>query len=43
MEDLEGSKYCDLMLDYDYVKNKVHLSIPGYVDKALQLFKQKFP
>ena len=34
-EDWEGTKYCDITLDWDYIKWKVHLSIPGYCDEAL--------
>ena len=35
----EGSKYCGITLDWDYVKRKVHLSMPGYCAEALQRFR----
>ena len=31
------------MLYWDYAKNKAHLYIPGYADKALQHFKKRLP
>ena len=42
LEDWEGSKYWGLTLDWDYKNKKVHLSMPGYVDKELQRFKKKY-
>ena len=41
--DEEGTKYCGLTLDWDYENQQVHLSIPGYVEKALQRFKHDHP
>ena len=35
----EGSKYCGITLDWDYVNRKVHLSMPGYCPEALQRFR----
>ena len=40
-QDWTGSKYCGLELDWDYKRREVHLSMPGYVDKALQRFNHK--
>ena len=33
-EDWEGTRYLGITLDWDYTKCKVHLSMPGYVEKA---------
>ena len=38
-KDWHSTKYCGLPLDWDYKKREVHLSMPGYVDKALARFK----
>ena len=32
--DWTGTKYCGLMLEWDYFARTVHVSMPGYVDKA---------
>ncbi len=32
--DWEGTRYLGLMLDWDYAAHKVHLSMPGYIEKA---------
>ena len=42
-EDWKGLKYCGLSLDLDYDKREVHLSMPGYVEKALARFKHERP
>jgi len=34
-KDWKGTKCCGLSLDWDYKKREVHLSMPGYVAKAL--------
>jgi hypothetical protein len=34
-EDWDGHCYLGITLDWDYKKQEVHLSMPGYVDKAL--------
>ena len=43
--DWKGKKYCGITLDWDYAKRhrdrKVHLSIPGYCDKALTRFRHE--
>jgi hypothetical protein len=33
--DWEGTRYIGLTLDWDYIQRKVHLSMPGYIIKAL--------
>ena len=38
-KDWHGKKYYGLSLDWDYKKREVHLSMPGYVEKALARFK----
>ena len=35
----EGGQYCGLTIKWDYVGQKVHLSMPGYVHKALTRFQ----
>ena len=35
VDNWEGEKYCGIDLDWDYIKQQVHTSMPGYVDKAL--------
>ena len=32
----EGKQYCGLTLEWDYEARKVHVSMPGYVQDALQ-------
>ena len=34
-----GDKYCDINLDWDYGKVKVHFSMPGYFSETLQCFR----
>ena len=41
--DWEGEKYCRLTLEWDYIKQEVHLSMPGYIDNALHRFKHMRP
>ena len=38
-KDWHGTKYCGLSLDWDYKKREIHLSMPGYVEKAFARFK----
>jgi hypothetical protein len=38
-----GDRYIGIHLDWDYSKCKVHLSMPGYVSKALKQFQHKTP
>ncbi len=37
--DWAGERYCGLTLKWDYPGQKVHLSMPGYIPKALHCFK----
>ena len=37
-----GSRYIGLTLDWDYARGQVHLSMPGYVPKALKQFQYKW-
>ncbi|MGV7235206.1 MAG: hypothetical protein ACQ9ET_03015, partial [Nitrosomonadaceae bacterium] len=41
-EDWTGSRYIGLTLDWDYARGQVHLSMPGYVAKALKQFQYKW-
>jgi len=41
--DWKGERYCGLTLKWDYNGRKVHLSMPGYVDKALARFRHPHP
>jgi hypothetical protein len=41
--DWEGTRYIGLTLDWDYSQRKVHLSMPGYITKALTRFAHKTP
>ena len=36
--ELDGKRYIGITLDWDYTRRKVHLSMPGYVGKALNQF-----
>jgi hypothetical protein len=41
--DWEGKKYVGITLDWDYERREVHLSMPGYVGKALTQFGHEKP
>jgi hypothetical protein len=41
--DMSGSRFIGLTIDWDYDKRKVHLSMPGYVAKALKRFHHQKP
>ena len=41
--DWDGARYLGLILDWDYEKREVHLSMPEYVMEALQRFQHKPP
>jgi hypothetical protein len=41
--DWEGTRYLGLTLDWDYVGGKVHLSMPGYIERALLRFAHAPP
>ena len=38
-----GTKYVSLMLEWDYYKQAVHLTMPGYVQKAFKLKTTAIP
>jgi hypothetical protein len=42
-EDWEGTRYLGITLDWDYTKREVHLSMPGYVERALARFGHLMP
>ncbi len=42
-EDWNGTCYRGITLDWDYKKSKVHLSMPGYVERALARFGHLIP
>jgi len=39
----KGEQYCGLTINWDYEGRKVHLSMPGYVQKALTHFQHSPP
>ena len=41
--DWTGSKYIGLTFDWDYANQRVHLSMPKYIDKALERFQIEQP
>ena len=41
--DWTGGLYCGIKLDWDYVNRTCDLSMPGYVEKALQRFEHPTP
>ena len=42
-KDWTGSKYIGVTFEWDYCNCRVHLSMPGYISKALQRFGHKRP
>ena len=42
-EDWSGEKYIGITFDWDYRNRKVHLTMPGYIRKALQRFGHERP
>jgi hypothetical protein len=42
-EDWTSSKYIGITLDWDYRNRRFHLSMPGYITKALQHFGHERP
>jgi len=42
-EDWTGDRYCGLQLDWDYDKRTCDISMPGYVERALQRFNHPKP
>lgn len=41
--DWDATKYCGITLEWDYNKRTVDLSMPGYIDRALQRFAHTKP
>jgi len=41
--DREATKYIGLTIDWDYNGGKVHIHMPGYLDKAMARFKHDIP
>ena len=41
--DKEGTRYVGIHFDWDYKNREVHLSMPGYVKKALKRFQHQLP
>ena len=41
--DWTGTRYIGITLDWDYTRRQVHLSMPGYVAKALKQFHHTKP
>ena len=41
--DWDGTRYLGLTIDWDYKHRKVHLSMPGYIEKALARFNHTQP
>ena len=39
----EGTRYLGMTLEWDYIQRKVHLSMPGYIPKALKRFDHEPP
>ena len=37
----DGKRYIGITLDWDYDRRQVHLSMPGYIAKALKVFQHK--
>ena len=41
--DREATKYIGLTIEWDYDNGKVHIHMPGYLDKAMTRFKHQIP
>ena len=41
--DWDAERYCGLILKWDYNKRTCDISMPGYIDRALQRFRHPFP
>lgn len=41
--DWEGTRYCGLTLNWDYVKRTCNISMPGYIERELQRFQHPAP
>ena len=42
-KDWSGTRYIGITLDWDYNRRQVHISLPGYVSKALKQFQHTMP
>jgi hypothetical protein len=42
-EDWDGARYCSLTIAWDYKDCTVDISIPGYIERALQRFEHPKP
>ena len=42
-EDMEGTRYCGLTLEWDYTARTCDISMPGYIERALQRFQHRQP
>jgi hypothetical protein len=42
-KDWEDAPYCGLTIAWDYIKNPVDISIPSYIEHALQCFEHPQP
>ncbi len=42
-KDCKGMRYLGLAIDWDYKKQEVHLTMPGYIEKTLARFNHKAP
>jgi hypothetical protein len=41
--DRQATKYIDLIIEWDYENGKVHMNMPGYLEKAMTHFKHETP
>jgi hypothetical protein len=41
--DWDGTLYCDITLEWDYLARTVNLSMPGYINTALHKFQHLLP
>jgi len=41
--DREATKYIGLTIEWDYADGKVHIHMPGYLDKVMKRFKHEIP
>ena len=39
----DGTRYLGMTLEWDYIQRKVHLSMPGYIPRALKRFEHEPP
>ena len=42
-EDWTGTKYCGIQLEWDYINRTCDLSMPGYIERAIQRFQHAPP